>query len=99
MTAPTTMENEMSKIVHAEEYEWGSLTISESAMGHILTTRSQVSGNQDNARVMVPFSPDFPRGVDFGAAWNECISYADYFGQFAWEMPGAKVLQHGHIVF
>lgn len=88
----------MSKIVHTAEYEWAGYNIAESAKGHILTMRSQVQGCRDNVRILVPFNADFPAGVDFEAAWNEHTTYAEFFYEFADKMPGAKVLQSGHVV-
>lgn len=89
----------MSKIVFSDEGEWTGYSIAKSAKGYILTIRSRVHGSHDNVRILVPFNADFPENVDFMADWNEWTTNADYFCEFADQMPNAKVLQTGHIVY
>lgn len=89
----------MSKIVFSAKGEWTGYSIAKSAKGYILTIRSRVQGCRDNVRILVPFNTDFPENVDFTADWNKWMTNADYFCDVADQMPGAKVLQYGHIVY
>ena len=69
--------------------EWSGYTIWESAKGWIVETWSRVQGTLNGRMVLLPYSEDFPRGLDLDR-YGEALAYR--------AANGALILRCGRVV-
>jgi len=76
--------------------EWSGFTIRPSEKGWIKENWSRISGTTTNAKILIPYSPDFPHGTDLSATWNQWMDLGMMLSE---RTENAKILRKGHIVF
>ncbi|MDD5037081.1 MAG: hypothetical protein PHE55_20330 [Methylococcaceae bacterium] len=78
--------------------QWRGFEIFASPKGWRLEKWSAIQGCTTGRKVFVPYGGNFEQGADMAADWNEHISNAEYFAEFAEQLPGARILNSGHRV-
>ena len=88
----------MSTNTYKRNGEWSGYSIHEAATGFVVDFWSRVQGQRDSLRFLVPYTAQFPKGLDLAAMWNDSTTNGEALAYIGTFNPRRKVLVRGLIV-
>jgi hypothetical protein len=80
----------------SKDWEWNGVTVAESKHGYIITRWSRIQGALDGRKVLLPFSTQYPRGLDLEKTWNDfCGSTGERISDAECAGDTVRVLRSG----